>query len=221
MFEWEVDVYIPIPRDLNHRGHQDADTPPRHARRLAQKGPFRTIGQKPPSGNAPESRQVDVMDLKRTQGANSGLIRLIPMLSKRARKLAHNAAEADDLVQDTLLSLCQRMKTADRIDDLPAYAMRTLSNQARRGWRRMADEELHECDAATPPEAEGRLAYADTLDAIARLPDAQRILMELVAAGEPSPTRLADQTGVPINTVMSRLARARAKLRLDLDARDT
>ena len=61
------------------------------------------------------------------------LVPLIPILNRRARRLARSPAEAEDLVQDTLLSLCQRLREGHRIDDLPSYAMRTLSNRARRG----------------------------------------------------------------------------------------
>ena len=104
-----------------------------------------------------------------------------------------------------------------RIDDLPAYAMRTLGNRAQRGWRQTHTQELDEADALTLPEAHLRLDCADTLAAVAALPKPQRQLMELVAGGETSPRALAAATGLPLGTVMSRLARARAKLRLTLD----
>ncbi|WP_299686958.1 sigma-70 family RNA polymerase sigma factor [uncultured Tateyamaria sp.] len=148
----------------------------------------------------------------------SRLVPLIPALTRRARKLARSRAEAEDLVQDTLLSLCQRLHEQARIDDLPAYAMRTLGNRAQRGWRQTPTQELEEDDALILPDAHMRLDCADTLAAVATLPTPQRQLMELVAAGETSPRALAMATGLPLGTVMSRLARARAKLRLTLDA---
>ena len=144
------------------------------------------------------------------------LVPLIPSLSRRARRLARTRAEAEDLVQDTLLSLCQRLRDGTDIEDLPAYAMRTLSNRARRGWRTQATDELEESHALTEPDALLRLDCADTLAAIEKLPKAQRQLMDLVVAGETSPRSLARATGLPLGTVMSRLARARAKLRIAL-----
>ena len=146
------------------------------------------------------------------------LVSLIPMLSRRARRLSRNRAEAEDLVQDTLLSLCQRLKDGGTIDDLPAYAMRTLSNRARRGWRRQITDELEDDHAVIQPDAMIRLDCEDTLAAIARLPPPQRQLMDLVVAGETSPRALAISTGLPLGTVMSRLARARARLRLTLES---
>ncbi|APX11669.1 RNA polymerase sigma factor [Tateyamaria omphalii] len=144
------------------------------------------------------------------------LVPLIPVLTRRARRLSGSRAEAEDLVQDTLLSLCQRLRDGTEIDDLPAYAMRTLSNRARRSWRIQATDELEEDHALTEPDALLRLDCADTLAAIERLPTPQRQLMDLVVAGETSPRALSGATGLPLGTVMSRLARARAKLRLDL-----
>lgn len=146
------------------------------------------------------------------------LVPLIPILNRRARRLARSPSEAEDLVQDTLLSLCQRLREGHRIDDLPSYAMRTLSNRARRGWRVQATDELEDDHVITEPDALIRLDCADTLSAISGLPKPQRQLMELVVAGETSPRALARQTGLPLGTVMSRLARARARLRLTLDA---
>ena len=146
------------------------------------------------------------------------LVPLIPILNRRARRLARSPSEAEDLVQDTLLSLCQRLREGHRIDDLPNYAMRTLSNRARRGWRAQATDELEDDHGITEPDALIRLDCADTLAAIAGLPKPQRQLLELVVAGETSPRALAQQTGLPLGTVMSRLARARARLRLTLDA---
>ncbi|WP_299725382.1 RNA polymerase sigma factor [uncultured Tateyamaria sp.] len=149
------------------------------------------------------------------------LVPLIPILNRRARRLTRSPAEAEDLVQDTLLSLCQRIEDGSRIEDLPAYAMRTLSNRARRGWRAQSTDELEDDHAVIEPDALIRLDCADTLEAIAQLSKPQRQLMDLVVAGETSPRALAKATGLPLGTVMSRLARARARLRLTLSDEGT
>jgi RNA polymerase sigma-70 factor (ECF subfamily) len=140
------------------------------------------------------------------------------MLTRRARRLTRSHSAADDLVQETLLRLILRARHGGPIDDLPAYAMRTLTNQARMAWRRApVTEELEEDHATVLPDAPMRLDYADTLSAIETLPRDQADLLRLVAAGETSPARLAQLTGLPQGTVMSRLARARARLRRMLE----
>ena len=62
-----------------------------------------------------------------------------------------------------------------------------------------------------------RLDCADTLRAIDTLPQPQKQLMHHLIEGETSPQAIAEATGLPTGTVMSRLARARAKLRILLD----
>lgn len=174
-------------------------------------------GAVPPSAKTPGLVSLSAKpQLGRMTQSIRHLIPLIPMLTRRARRLARAPSDVDDIVQDTLLSLCQRLRDGKEIEDLPAYAMRTLSNRARRGWRPQMTEELEEDVALTEPVALVRLDCADTLAAIAALPDPQRTLMEHVARGETSPRALAQATGLPLGTVMSRLARARARLRLTL-----
>ncbi len=141
------------------------------------------------------------------------LVPLIPRLRRRARRLCASQADAEDILQDTLLTLCQRLKAGAAVEDLNAYAMRTLSNRARANWRRDAVETLEDDMAVTVPDALLRLDCADTLDAIAALPEAQRRLMQMVVAGDTSPSQIAAKTGLPLGTVMSRLARARRRLR--------
>lgn len=156
--------------------------------------------------------------LGRAMTTQSPLTRLIPMLTRRARRLTRSHSAADDLVQETLLRLIQRARRGGPIDDLPAYAMRTLTNQARMSWRRASEtEELEEDHATVQPEAPMRLDCADALRVIETLPRDQADLMRLVAGGESSPARLAKLTGVPQGTVMSRLSRARARLRQELE----
>ena len=155
---------------------------------------------------------------KQPPNQRSRLPALMPVLQRRARRLAGNPSDAEDLVQETLMRLVKKLNEGHAIDDLPAYAMRTLHNQARMLWRRApAPEELGEDDASIEPVAMERLECADTLAAIDLLPETQCALMRMVSAGETSPATLAKRTGLPLGTVMSRLARARARLRAALD----
>ncbi|MEO0936878.1 MAG: sigma-70 family RNA polymerase sigma factor [Pseudomonadota bacterium] len=146
------------------------------------------------------------------------LLPLLPALRRRARRLTRSEADAEDLLQDVMVRLLSGLAKGRQIDDLPRYAMRALSNEARSRWRRGTRcEELRDDAAFELPVAEARLTCAETLRAIEELPRAQADLMRRVAAGETSPKALARATGLPLGTVMSRLARARAALRAKLD----
>ncbi|MEO9822316.1 MAG: sigma-70 family RNA polymerase sigma factor [Paracoccaceae bacterium] len=142
------------------------------------------------------------------------LVALTPVLMRRASRLANNQAEAEDMVQDTLLKLHQRLEDGAEIQDLRAYGMRTLSNRAQRYWRARFGDTLKEDMASIDPDAPLRLDCADALAAIATLPEHQREIMRWIVEGETSPQILSDRTGLPVGTIMSRLARARATLRI-------
>lgn len=142
---------------------------------------------------------------------------LVKRLHRRARRLNANPADAADLAQEVALKLWHQHCTGVQIDNEQAYAMTALHNLARSRWRnRRVFEELQDDTAATPPDALRRIACAQLRAAVARLPPPQGELMALVAAGETSPAHLARITGVPVGTVMSRLARARMTLRADM-----
>ncbi|WP_371223835.1 RNA polymerase sigma factor [Roseovarius sp. 2305UL8-3] len=139
---------------------------------------------------------------------------LRPDLLRIARHLTGSADQAQDLCQDVLLSLWIRICDDEDIDNLRAYAMTSLRNRYRQILRRRVTKtELAEDMLIEQPQAFAQLALHELDDAITRLPREQARLIRMVAAGETSPVDLARLTGWPKNTVMSRLARARAQLR--------
>lgn len=151
-----------------------------------------------------------------SQHHTSDLLPLMPKLLRRARRLSDSRAEAEDLVQDTLLQLCSRLGRNPDVDDLAAYAMQTLNNRARRVGRRPPTEILEDDTASVVPNVLERLLCHEVLAAVARLPKPQRALLDLVIEGETSPAAISERLDIPLGTVMSRLARARAKLRAEL-----
>lgn len=142
---------------------------------------------------------------------------LLAHLRRRARRLCRTREEADDLAQEAMLRLIQVMRKGAEIDALEPYAMIVLHNLARQRWRdRHPTEELEDDMATTPPRGLGKLACTEVTSAIDRLPADQAMLMRMVAGGETSPARLARLTDCPVGTVMSRLARARVRLRAEM-----
>ncbi|MFD0858225.1 RNA polymerase sigma factor [Roseovarius aquimarinus] len=161
------------------------------------------------------SRPVSIADLP---GDAQVIIALRPDLLRLARRLSDSESEAQDLVQETLLKLWRRRAEVAGVEDLRAYARAALRNLYRQGLRRAPHLPLEEEDGpSAEPEVFASLALAHLHCAIARLPVDQARLIGLVMAGETSPAALAGQTGCGKNTVMSRLARARAQLRREMD----
>ncbi len=142
------------------------------------------------------------------------LCALTPVLRRTALRHTGCPHAAEDLAQDTILKLLQRLRTGPEPENLRAYALTTVRNLARSRWRHLLPTDpLTEDVAITLPDAPGRIDLAELRDAITHLPPQQARLMALVAEGETSPAILARRTGQPLGTVMSRLSRARAALK--------
>ena len=142
----------------------------------------------------------------------------IPQLRRYARALTGDAWAADDLVQDTLERACDRWQLWKAGSDLRAWLFTLMHNlfidSARRALRQ-AGQRVDIEDAA--PELVAPAGAADqVLDlqrCLQRLPQEQREVLLLVTLQDLSYEEVARVTGTPIGTVMSRLSRARSRLR--------
>ena len=144
------------------------------------------------------------------------LVELIPRLRRYARALVGDRASADDLVQDTLERAWTKLHLFRQGTDLRAWLFTVMHNvhvnriRAARQTEAL-DEEM--------PELAQRAAQGDSLvvrdleRAIAALPSAQREMLLLVALEDLSYEETARVLDIPVGTVMSRLARAREKVR--------
>ena len=144
------------------------------------------------------------------------IVELIPRLRRYARALAGDRVAADDLVQDTLERAWAKFHLYRRGTDLRAWLFTVMHNvfvNQLRALRPSAplDEEMPEL--AQPARETDTLVLRDLDAAIRRLPPDQREVLLLVALEEMSYDEAAGALGIPIGTVMSRLARAREKLR--------
>ena len=142
----------------------------------------------------------------------------VPALRRYARALTRNPEMADDLVQDTLVRAL-RSQHLFLGGDIRAWLFTILTNLNRNRLRSLARKPLtssiQDGDAADSagPEAGGR----DIERALALLVDDQRQALLLVVLEGLSYREVAEVQGVPIGTVMSRLARARAQIKAYLD----
>jgi len=144
------------------------------------------------------------------------LVDLIPRLRRYARALVGDRASADDLVQDTLERAWAKLHLYRRGTDLRAWLFTVMHNvhvnkvRATRVTDTL-DDEMPEL-ALRPPQGDA-LMVRDLDRAIALLPAEQRAVLLLVTLEDMSYDEVARTLGIPIGTVMSRLSRAREKLR--------
>ena len=143
----------------------------------------------------------------------------IPQLRRYARALTGDAWAADDLVQDTLERACDRWQLWRAGSDLRAWLFTLMHNLfidgARRAVRQQASHRVDIDDVAqelvAPPSAADQVL--DLQRCLLRLPEEQREVLLLVGVQDLSYEQVARITGTPVGTVMSRLSRARARLR--------
>jgi RNA polymerase sigma-70 factor (ECF subfamily) len=148
---------------------------------------------------------------------------LIPALRRYARALVRNRATADDLVQDCLERAVSRWH--QRGDgNIRAWLFAILHNLAVDQFRKLASrgkhvtiDEASEGHFGEAASQEHRLMYRDVLNKLAKLPEEQRSVLLLVAVEDLSYADAAEVLGVRIGTVMSRLSRARERLRQEIE----
>ncbi len=149
----------------------------------------------------------------------------IEMLLRVANSLTRNHAEAEDLVQDTLLRAYRAIGGFD--GRFPrAWLLTILRNTHINRNRRRRPELLRDPDAAdrllvaSSAERADRVVDdvidAEILDAVESLDDSFRRVVELVDIDGLSYAEAAEVLDVPIGTVMSRLHRARSRIRARL-----
>lgn len=140
----------------------------------------------------------------------------IPRLRRYARALVSDRSAADDLIQDTLERAWSKFHQFQTGTDLRAWMFSIMHNVHISQVRRR-----HEMDRFDEGASEigVRATQGDALEirdlnrALNELPIEQREVLLLIALEELSYDEAANVLGIPIGTVMSRLSRAREKLR--------
>jgi RNA polymerase sigma factor (sigma-70 family) len=148
----------------------------------------------------------------------------IPSLRRYARTFVRDPGAADDLVQDTLERAIGRWHQRRSDADVRAWLFTILHNLAANHLRRAARrgrelplDDAGESVVAMPSTPEDALRHDDILTAVGQLPDEQRSVLLLVSIEDVCYAEAAHILDIPIGTVMSRLARARARLLKLLD----
>jgi RNA polymerase sigma-70 factor (ECF subfamily) len=151
----------------------------------------------------------------------------IDVLLRVASTLTARAADAEDLVQDTLL---RAYRAIDRFDGAhPRAWLFTIMRNAEvnRNRRRRpdllddpdsADNRLASLDEGPEALVVGETFDAVVADALAALPDKFARVVHLVDIDGLTYAEAAEVLGVPVGTVMSRLHRARTRIRRRLNA---
>ncbi|MBI4260521.1 MAG: sigma-70 family RNA polymerase sigma factor [Actinobacteria bacterium] len=154
----------------------------------------------------------------------------LPRLYSAALRLTRNRADAEDLVQETVLRAFRAFHRFSQGTNLKAWLFRILTNafinEYKKRQRRPRTVPAEEIDGRSlyskiageglEPSAEisvmESLPDQEVQDALSSLPDQFRIAVLLADVEGFRYREIAEMTGVPIGTVMSRLHRGRKAL---------
>jgi RNA polymerase sigma-70 factor, ECF subfamily len=155
------------------------------------------------------------------------LVALLPRLRRFCMALTRSAEAGDDLAQSTIERALSRINQWHEGTRLDSWMFRIAQNinidQARAQKTRGVSVDIDELASVSGEDGrdvvESRNALAKARAAMAKLPDDQRTLIALVAIDGQSYKDAAAILDIPIGTVMSRLARARAAIAVEMGSR--
>jgi RNA polymerase sigma-70 factor (ECF subfamily) len=183
---------------------------------------------KPEPPLEPEAPEVDQAVLEKRFETEA--MPLLPGLYSAAYRLTRNAADAEDLVQETYLRAFRSFHQFQPGTNLKAWLYRILTNTFINSYRKrqrepqtVSDDEIEDwylyskmSDEGFEPSAETAVLESlpdeDVQEALSSLPEQFRIAVLLADVEGFSYKEIAEITGVPIGTVMSRLHRGRKAL---------
>jgi len=143
------------------------------------------------------------------------IVALLPRLRRMARVLTRDATSADDLVQiavERALTRRDQWREGTRLD---SWVMRIMKNawidetRSRARWGKVMEGEDAGLNVGVSSDPADSLAIAQ---AMAKLPDEQRIAVALVLVDGLSYADAADVLEIPPGTLNSRLVRGRMAL---------
>ena len=149
------------------------------------------------------------------------VVRCIPHLRRYARALTRDIQSADDLVQDALERAWGRLHLWRGEGDIRPWLFSILHSMHANGERRRRRSPsflplVDELPGAAVSNPEATAELREVVAAFKTLAEEQRQVLLLVVLEQFSYQQVADVLGIPLGTVMSRLFRARERLRMAL-----
>jgi RNA polymerase sigma-70 factor (ECF subfamily) len=154
------------------------------------------------------------------------LEQIAPLVHRFGLRMCRHTADAEDVLQDTLLSVADHLGEYEGRASLASWVFmlaRTACARRRRGLKNqphLSEEAAGEAASAegSPEHAAGQKQLRVALErALAALSDEQREVLLLRDMEGLSAPEVAESLGLSVEAVKSRLHRARAKLRQALD----
>lgn len=143
----------------------------------------------------------------------------LPDLWRYGVALTHDRTAADDLVQDCAERALNKQDLWQQQGELKPWLMKMMLNLYRNQLRssasrpRLVGMDDMTVEPSVADNTHDRLALSQTARAMRHLPDDQREVLLTVVLGGLSYKQAAETLDIPMGTLMSRLGRARTRLR--------
>jgi RNA polymerase sigma-70 factor (ECF subfamily) len=161
-----------------------------------------------------------IMKRRRVRGE---ILELIPSLRAFAQSLTRNPAEADDLLQDTLLKALLNIDSFTPGTNLRAWLFTIERNTFYTNCKRRNREVAFDVEEAesipTEPCQDWPLKIRALQDAMRQLPDDQQEALMMVGGDGMRYEEAATRCGCALGTIKSRVSRGRARLLKLLEVR--
>lgn len=144
------------------------------------------------------------------------IVEQLPGLRRYARALTGDAWAADDLVQDTLERASRKWLLWRSSSDLRAWLFTLMHNLYLNQRRGLLEVQALDAQALAALAGADGVACDIAIDidrCLQRLPAEQRAVLLLVTLEDMAYADVARVLGIPMGTVMSRLSRARRRMR--------
>ena len=143
----------------------------------------------------------------------------LPGLRRYARSLTRSDIDAEDLVHDALVRAYEKRASFRAGPNMRVWLMSIMHNafvdgtRARRAEAQRLAQVGELVEQQLPPGQDHHMRLCQVRQAFIELPDEQRAALHLVAIEGLAYADAAAALGIPVGTLMSRIARARAALR--------
>lgn len=146
------------------------------------------------------------------------LVNEMVKLRKFATRLTRNKAEADDLVQSTLLRAMEKQDYFEEGTDLFKWTSKIMYNLFVTDYRRKTrfetqyDPETYIDSRSTDPDQHSKVELKAVSRAMDKMSPEHKEILILVCVKGMQYQEVADMLAIPVGTVRSRLSRARNQL---------